>query len=292
MKEETLQTICGALHRAGVGAATTAFQPRDNIRVLLTHYVDDGETHKYRGAVERLLAKRTPIDPGSLISAASESFDGVEGLQLAVTFDDGLLSSFKAAQEILNPLDIKAIFFVPTVIFDLRGESEMRDFFASNVYRYKTSLTSARCIVMSKDHVLELRQQGHLVMPHTHSHVSLASLTTESERERELVSPKAILEDLLQESLQAFAFPFGTERAVNRSAYETVRATYSCCFTGLRGVNTRRTDPHCLYRDCVQTDYPDGYIDDLFAGTFDGYYAAKMGLLKRRAGVRRSAWAS
>jgi peptidoglycan/xylan/chitin deacetylase (PgdA/CDA1 family) len=137
---------------------------------------------------------------------------------------------------------------------------------------------------MSAGHLKELRAQGHLVMPHTHTHVRLDSLSTREGVEAELETPKKLLEELLGEPIRAFAFPFGTEHVVSSYAYAAVRRIYDVCFTGLRGANTPVTDPYRLHRDCLHPSYPMDYVEDLLGGSLDPVYALKMRRLRRRAG--------
>jgi peptidoglycan/xylan/chitin deacetylase (PgdA/CDA1 family) len=126
-------------------------------------------------------------------------------------------------------------------------------------------------------------------MPHTHSHVSLASIRSRQDIERELLRPKAILEDLIQETVDAFAFPFGTENAVSREAFSAMSRIYRACFSGLHGANTHRTQPHYLYRDCLHPFYPLTFVDDIVKGNLDGVYALKMRRLRRRTGAALTA---
>jgi peptidoglycan/xylan/chitin deacetylase (PgdA/CDA1 family) len=286
VRTENLQKVTAALGWGGLGALARMLEPGDNVRVGLSHYVDSGGTDDYRRVLETALDGRTPIDAGQLVAAYRGSGPALGVRRLAVTFDDGLLSAFVASQKVLNPLEIKAIFFVPTMIFELRSEAEQRDFFRKNVYRRGGGpLPPERYLPMTRDHVLALRDQGHLVMPHTHSHASLASLRSRRDIERELVQPKAILEDLLQATVDGFAFPFGTENTVNPYAYEAVRRIYAYCFSGLHGANTQRTDPYYLHRDCLHPFYGRRFVRDIMSGNLDLLYALKMRRLKRRTRV-------
>jgi len=99
----------------------------------------------------------------------------------------------------------------------------MRDFFRRNVYRQpQRSLPPERYVTMNAHHLRELHQQGHRVMPHTHSHASLAEICDADAVERELEVPRRMIEDLLQAAAPAFAFPFGTHRDVSRFAYQAM----------------------------------------------------------------------
>lgn len=272
------------MRRVGAAALATGLQTSDNVRVTTTHDVSAPDLDNFARLVDQLCAERTVLDAGQLVASyAGQSRPVLQGRRLVFTFDDGLLSSFDAAQSILNPRGIKAIFFIPTMVLDLTTPEQMQAFFRQNVYRRAPEhLPPDRYMTMAAEHILELRDQGHVVAPHTHSHVSLRSLTTPADIDRELRSPKLRLEDMLQRSVDAFAFPVGTERVVSPIAYEAIRRLYSVCFTGIGGVNTAKTDPYYLYRDSVHPYYEATHVANVTAGSYDLFYQYKMRKLKRR----------
>lgn len=275
------------LRRVGAAALATGLRPSNNLRITLTHNVPSGELENFARIVDQVRSERRVVDPTAVLRAfADRTSPTLQGETVLFTFDDGLLSSFTAAQSILNPRGIKAIFFVPTGILGFASPDEMRDFFRRNVYRRPRVLSPDEYVTMTADHLCELHAQGHMVLPHTHSHSSLRSLTTPEDLDREVRKPKLLLEDMLGGPVEGFAFPIGTERVVSALAYEAVRGTYAVCFTGLGGVNTARTDPYCLHRDCVHPYYLPVHVANVMAGSFDLYYQHKMRRLKRRTRLR------
>lgn len=288
MHDQQIMRVGSVARRLGIAALASRLRPADNVRITLTHHVAPADLDNFAMLVDQLCAERSVIDARSIVrSYADQKVPGLDGERVAFTFDDGLLSSFHAAQTILNPRGIKAIFFVPTMILDLTSPDAMRDFFRRNVYRRPTGhLPADRYMAMSADHMVELRDQGHMVLPHTHSHANLQTLTTPAEIDRELRVPKVRLENMLQSRVDGFAFPVGTERVVNEVTYEAVREIYSVCFTGLGGVNTATTDRFCLYRDCVHPYHQPEHVSNVTAGAYDLFYTHKMRRLKRRAGLR------
>ena len=61
---------------------------------------------------------------------------GLEPIQdnnLLITFDDGLISNRIVAEKVLNPLGIKAIFFVVTDFIDIKNVDDARQFVADNI---------------------------------------------------------------------------------------------------------------------------------------------------------------
>lgn len=262
-----------------------ALSPSNNIRITLSHFVEDKDEANFKRLITILLADRKPITPDELFRHYVDG-EPIQGKLLVLTFDDGLLSSFTATQKILNPLGLKAMFFIPTKILSLKTEDAMRAFFTANVYRKPwTALPRERYMTMTAAHVQELHAQGHMVLPHTHTHVELSKLNTAALVERELRMPKVMLEDLLQAPAEGFAFPIGNERVVGSFPYEQVKDLYSSCFTGLNGLNFQDTDRFFLHRDCVHPYYSAQHVSNISAGSYDLYYAFRMRRLRRRVGA-------
>jgi len=262
----------------GLGRLARALEPRVNVRVTYTHEVLRKDFASFSRAVEYLAHFRTILTPDRFFSLYLEG-KAWERPSILFTFDDGLLSSYHAATEILEPLGARALFFVPTAILDLKTEDAMRRFAAERLYyggRKATALAPEEYRFMGAEQLRDLVSRGHAVCPHTHSHVFLTEVRDEASALRELIEPGRILADLLGQQPIAFAFPVGTERQMARFPWECIRSHYRFCFTALNGVNTPATDPHRLHRDCLPAEAPLAYVRSVMRGDFDLYYKLKM----------------
>jgi peptidoglycan/xylan/chitin deacetylase (PgdA/CDA1 family) len=286
MRDEHMVRIGEAARRAGIAAIARVLSPRDSLRIVVSHFVPEKSVRNFRALLDVLLRDREPATPAQILSFYSPGVRvPLRGNLLGLSFDDGLLSSYYAAEQVLKPLGLKAFFFVPTQIFDLRSDAEMRHFFTTRVYRSgRTGLSPHHYQTMSREHVRELHAQGHMVLPHTHSHARLDEINENELVHCELVRPKALLEDMLQTKIEAFAFPFGTERVVSPFAYRAVRQNYDVCFAGVGGPNTAETDRYSLHRDCVHPHFSRRHVSNISAGSFDLYNRLKMQRLRHRAG--------
>ena len=212
-----------------------------------------------------------------------ENMDVIREDQFLITFDDGLYSSFYATQTILSKYNIKAVFFIPTKMFDLKSEKEMKEFAYKQIYREKipiNEIPKSLYKTMVKDHVIELSKQGHWILPHTFSHCDISGIQNTYQANMELLEPKLMLEDLLGVRIRAFAFPIGNEKVVNWFAYRYIKSTYDFCFTGIHGKNTIETNKHYLYRDSIHAHFPLSHVKNIVEGVFDGYYSLKMKKIK------------
>ena len=102
--------------------------------------------------------------------------------EVVFTFDDGYESHYKVA-EILLEKGIKGIFFVVTGNLNT-----------------PTHLTHSQ--------VAEIHSMGHTIASHSHTH-SMFSMLNNNDVEHELIISKKILEEIIQNDVEDFAFPGG-----------------------------------------------------------------------------------
>ncbi len=256
------------------------YEPKNNIRIALTHYVKPADMDNFNSIISYLNNVRRIISPDEFFQYyISGSDNSIYGKLLLMTFDDGLYSSYGAAQTVLCKYGIKAIFFIPTQIFELENKEQMKKFAYKNLYHQERpleSLTEAEYVTMKKEHILQLRKQGHWILPHTHSHCNISDITTEDLVYSELIKPKLILEEFLKERIEGFAFPEGTEKTINAFSYRHIMEIYKFCFCNLTGVNHSKTNHHYFHRDCLHDHYPLFHVKDIMDGVFDLYYLIKM----------------
>jgi peptidoglycan/xylan/chitin deacetylase (PgdA/CDA1 family) len=255
----------------------------------MTHHVFDEDLEQFDRILRSLGTGREFIDPRQFLRHYAEDSPSIVGKSLLWTFDDGLLSAYNAAQQVLNPLGVRAIFFIPTAILDFRTHEQMREFAHARVLfgtRALDSLRPEEYITMSAEHLQELREQGHMILPHTHSHIRACDITSPQDVVRELMRPKLILEELLQSPTDGVAIPVGTPSAVSTYSYRQIASIYSACFTALGGPNTHQTDPRFLRRDSIHPWYSVEHARNIVDGIFDPYFRVRMKALHRRAGGR------
>lgn len=255
----------------------------NSVRVMYSHEVKRDDFHNFETVIKYLNQISSILNPKEFFYYL-ESNKYFTGKNVMFTFDDGLLSSYHFAKEILNKYNIKAIFFVPTAILKLSSKNEMRHFVKNNIYfgsNNSMSLTDDEYKVMNKKHLLELANDGHLIFPHTHNHLFISDIIDKAMVDKELVKPKIIIEDITGEKLNVFAFPVGTEKQVSKYAYKNIRDHYEFCFTALSGLITKNTDHYKLYRTHLPANAPLSYINMIMRGVYDPYYRLKMNKLSQ-----------
>ena len=249
-------------------------------RILVTHHVASRDLSAYHGLVRRLLAANEVLQPSDVVEYATDlEFELPRESAIAFTFDDGLRSSAEAVASVLEPLNVGAVFFVPTAILELRTPSEMLDFAWRCRYfkkRDRDTIAPDQYETLTRKSLVRLRESGHVIAPHTHTHARLDSIRTAGDLQRELIQPTEILRSVVGDVPKIFAYPVGTERVVSRAAYASVRDHFSACFTSLRGKNTVGTNRYYIRRDEIQAYYSERYVAQLLDGALDPFYAAKL----------------
>lgn len=283
MREERLIQLGRVFRLAGFGAASRLVGPSPGVRIFVLHGVEPNLFAGLDAILTMLRGRGRILDPDALFTwLDAPAAAPLESDAFVISFDDGLASSYRAARQVLAKHDVRALFFVPTAVLDLRSSVEMRRFAAAHMYggTAENRITPAMYEFMTADALLELRATGHAILPHTHSHCYLTDLVGAAKVEAELVQPKRRLEALLGEELRAFAFPGGTDRHAARAAYRAVRSIYDFCFTGLVGRNGPDTHRHYLCRDGLHPHYPLEHVRNMTDGVYDPYYALRMRRLK------------
>ena len=105
------------------------------------------------------------------------------GKPVMITFDDTRLEHFTVAAAELNKYGFKGVFFIMTVSLNRPG-------------------------YMSKEQVKQLSDEGHVVGLHTWNHKNVKTYTDE-DWQTQIEKPKKVLEQIVGEPVDYFAYPFG-----------------------------------------------------------------------------------
>jgi peptidoglycan/xylan/chitin deacetylase (PgdA/CDA1 family) len=284
MKYERIKAIGQALRGLQTHRLNAAFSARNYVRVTYTHQVLPEYETNFESLVAYLAKTYQPITPGEFFKFIKDE-EPLYGRHVLLTFDDGLMSSYRAIKTTLAKFGIKAIVFIPTQILELKTREDMKRFawqqLAFNTGDAPASLREEEYVTMGAREMQDLVRDGHSIYPHTHSHKRLSQVRDEVTAMEELVKPKTILGNIVQRPMDAFAFPVGTERVVSSFCFPYIKREYQFCFSALAGKNTIFTDPYLLRRDCMNANYDLAHVRNMEEGVFDIYYGYKMDRLKK-----------
>ena len=174
-----------------------------------------------------------------------------------LTFDDGFKGVYDFAYPVLRQLAWPATVFL---VADLIGQEDL--------WCRSSNPSGATYPLMDEDQIKEMRESGFSFHSHSRSHASLRTLDDRQLMD-EISGSRASLQQLLQSSIDFFAYPFGhlDQRVID----ETMKAGYRAAFCTQPGFNRRNVDRFRIRRlDIFGTDSPAMVLRKIRLGTNDG----------------------
>ena len=176
--------------------------------------------------------------------------DCVDGAYASLSFDDGLRETSLNAGRLLRERGLSGCFFVCPAVVGATDPARLEPFWQR--------INHPPAKVLAWAEVDQLKDWGHEIGSHTHTHRNLAELD-EATAERELVRSCEVLEERVG-GLAHFAWPYGRFEHINRDVVELAqRAGYASLASAERGCHVKPVadpDQLCLRRDHVHLDWP------------------------------------
>ena len=227
------------------------------VRVILFHNIPDEAMETFRKKILFLSEKWNFITPSEFEDHLNGSLK-LTGDNLLVTFDDGYKSNRIAAEEVLDKLDIKAIFFVISGFLDLEEKELIQEFVEENLFpKWKNPnipLEVSDLKPMTSDDLEFLISNGHVIGAHTDTHANLASIESDSNLREEVINCGDKLEAKLGVDIKHFSFGFGNVCFFSKEALEMAMSRYEYIHTGMRGLNDRQGKKWAIRRDPLSLD--------------------------------------
>ncbi|MDQ7822527.1 MAG: polysaccharide deacetylase family protein [Candidatus Eremiobacteraeota bacterium] len=201
----------------------------------------------------------------------------IHGENILLTFDDGFKSNRSIAEQILDPLGIKALFFVTTDFLDCNARNDQKEFVAQKIFEGKISSEDIPDYLspLSWSDLEILLENGHTIGSHTKSHRRLSEITRASELEEEIVGSRAILHKKLGVEIKNFAYPFGDFKSINTEAALCAQKHYLYAFSGVRGENHPKIVRYLLRRESLSIEDSAPYMRFIIDGGLSWYYSHK-----------------
>lgn len=221
------------------------------VHIVYLHHVFPDEETNFAATFRALQQHHSFI---SLSDAVARVRSGqIDKPYFAVTFDDGLKTTRRAAQ-ILHDLRIPACFYICPSVVGLTERDQVAQFCTQRLQYPPMEL-------LDWNDVDAMRTQGHEFGSHTHSHPNIAALSSEHITHELGLSRDALIARLGPGPLH-FAWPFGKWTTFSgRAAKIAYDLGYASIASAHRGSHHPRTAaaPHdqiCLRRDHVMGAWP------------------------------------
>jgi peptidoglycan/xylan/chitin deacetylase (PgdA/CDA1 family) len=259
----------------------------NQLRVLLYHDIAPRDQANF-AAQMRWLKRSWRFVSAEQFAAMVSGQEPIRGRNLLLSFDDGFASNRVVAEEVLNPMGIRALFFVMSDFVGMEDKNEARQFIAENIYPgTRAAELPAHWCNMGWSDLEVLLQQGHSVGGHTSTHARLSKIKTESDLEREIIASANVLEHRLGVAVEHFAYTFGDLASFSDQALAVARRRFRFIYSGLRGDNAAGVESYALKRDSAAFQdafsnysvFSNNLLGAFLEGAADFKYAEDIGLL-------------
>ena len=266
------------VYRLGLSAKDEVGSKSD-FRILLFHDIGISEEDRFIRQIESCLANGEFIDPNELDRLVLQD-QNIDSNKMMLTFDDGFSSNFTIAQQILNPRNIKAIFFViPEFVSSISNELQ-ENFVTKRLYPGKSQhMVPTHLRSMTWEQITILSSQGHTIGCHSKTHKRLATISDGRELSEEIISSGLIIESFISKKVEHFAFPFGNSASISKQALQIASDNYKYVYSGLRGSNLGISGKFVLRRETIHPWDPKGFESAVLSGACDPRFRKQLSKL-------------
>lgn len=257
--------LCNSILAKGKG------QKSGRLRVLIYHDIAPADKDLFRSQLSWLSRSWRFISPIECSAMLSGEL-AIDEDSLLLTFDDGFYSNRQIAETVLNPMGIKALFFIISEFSLLSKASDCRDFVSRNICPgLSPENIPPHLRNMSLDDLAYLLDTGHTIGAHTASHARLSKLPQEHLVDEIVLSANSI-EKELGIKIKHFAYTFGDLGSFSPAALEVARSRFDFIHTGLRGFNCHLTPSWAIRRDSIDPNNSFPLVGALLEGGVDFLY--------------------
>jgi len=251
------------------------------LRVLAYHDIPMSQKTHFSNQINWLNDNWNIITPNQFESMLLGDMP-ITGDNVLITFDDGFISNSIIAKEILNPLEIKAVFFVVSDFVDLTSNSNSRKFIAKNIMPGQNIEDIPEDLTnMGWKDLKELVKNGHTIGCHTKTHERLTSDLSELDLAREIESSAMKINKKLGIKVNHFAYTFGDIDSFSQEALNIASKNFNFVYSCIRGNNAVNVSQFAIRRESSATKNTSNEyrllnnraIDMILRGVFDSKYS-------------------
>lgn len=242
------------------------------LRILIYHDIAPHEQERFASQLRWLKRSWNFVSPAQFV-AMMEGAEPLNGDNVLLTFDDGFASNRQVAESVLDPLGIKALFFVVSEFPDVKDKEEQRKFISENVCPNLEEVEiPPHMHNMDWRDLAYLLETGHTIGAHTRSHARLSELSDYQKLKVEILSSADRLEHMLGIKVTHFAYPYGDFASISPEALAVAKRRFNFIYTGMRGNNADGTPSWALRRDSIAPCNSLSLVGSLIEGGADWRY--------------------
>jgi peptidoglycan/xylan/chitin deacetylase (PgdA/CDA1 family) len=243
------------------------------LRVLIFHDIEKDKEILFYELIQNLKKNWNIISPKEFKDNINGKINFDKKNNILLTFDDGYKSQKIITDKYLDPLNIKALFFIVSEFVKISDIKESQNFIRKNFYdnQFNGKLDEATTN-MNKQDIIDLIQKGHTIGCHTKTHMKLSQQKNINILKDEIIqSSKEIQRDLGGYEIEDFAYTYGDFKSINQISTKIILDNYTYLYSGLRG-NNYNIKSNIVRRDAVNLNekievvhaYLNGYVDFLY----------------------------
>ena len=242
----TLKTLfyLGFWHLGIQAALRFLRRPRKGRGVILLYHritdlADDALTASPRIFAEHLITLRRyyhVVETSRMVDKIREG-GVIDSHTVAIHFDDCYRDVYREAAPLIQAAGVSATMFIATGFID-----------TDRIFEHDKAKYPVRLENLHRSDIPALLTHGFQVGAHTVNHVDLGEISPD-EAWKEILESKQCLEEITDEEIRMFSFPFGKERNIRQEVRDLVqKAGFSVLFSAHGGSVSGGSDPYDVPR--------------------------------------------
>ena len=247
---------------------------KDQLRVITFHNILREDHLKFLNLIQYLKKNWNIITPCQFKDIINSKDLKVRKKNILITFDDAFKSQKIITEKFLDPLNIKALFFIVSDFVKLSSKDEAHKFIKKNFFKkhnhdHNIDLEANN---MTLEDLRYLVSKGHTIGGHTKTHKQLSKINDKDILIEEIINSKKFLENEIGINIEDFAYTFGDLDSINKVSVDIIMDNFNYLYSGLRG-NNLNINSNILRRDAVDlredfeviSAYLNGYVDLMYS---------------------------
>ena len=247
------------------------FKKKSCIRILVYHDIEDKNFILLYNQLKYLRKNWNFITPIEFENHLNNKRK-LGGNNLLITFDDGFKSNYFVAKKILDKLNIKGIFFVPSDFVQIKSKKKALNFAKQNILDNFSENKEDKIYNISIKNMKSLIKSGHTIGCHTKTHQNLGLLNNKKKLKDEILESANRLKKLLKIDIKHFAFTYGNFNSMNKNSLKLAFLRYDFVYSCMRGNNFYNDKKSIIKRDTIYLKKGNNLIDIFLSGFIDLKY--------------------
>lgn len=254
----------------------------DQLRVITFHNILREEHDKFYNLIQYLKKDWNIISPDEFKNIINTKDIKIGNNNILITFDDAFKSQKIVTEKFLDPLNIKALFFIVSDFVKISSIDEAHKFIKTNFFKSqnKNNKVDLESNNMSLEDLRYLVDKGHTIGGHTKSHKQLSKISDKKILIEEIINSKKFLENQIGIKIEDFAYTFGDLASIDKKSVDIIMKNFNYLYSGLRG-NNLNINNKIVRRDAVDMKEDFKIISAYLNGYVDLIYIKKLNKLEK-----------